>query len=346
MSPYAFSMLISSLSAGTVITFISNHWFMAWVGLELNTLAMIPLMSKTHHPRAAEAATKYFLMQASASALLLFSVTLNAWYTGEWTISHMQTTTPMLMLTIALMIKLAIAPFHLWLPDVIQGLDLMTCLILLTWQKLAPMALMIQIGSELNPMLLTTFGTMSIILGGWGGLNQPQIRKIMAYSSTAHLGWMAVVLIYSPQLTILNLLLYLMMTTAMFLMLLNLSSTSVNKMATSWAKNYSLTMTMMIILMSLGGLPPTSGFMPKWLILEELVKQNMMFIATMMAMSALLSLFFYLRLSYTTSLTTPPTPQNSKLLWKLNGFNNWTTPVMIIISTMLLPILPAILNLF
>nr|AAX97630.1 NADH dehydrogenase subunit 2 [Eurycea longicauda] len=345
MSPYAFSILISSLSTGTVITFISNHWFMAWMGLELNTLAMIPLMSKTHHPRAAEAATKYFLMQASASALLLFSVTLNAWYTGEWTISHMQTT-PTLTLTIALMIKLAIAPFHLWLPDVIQGLDLMTCLILLTWQKLAPMALLIQIGPELNPVLLTIFGTISIILGGWGGLNQPQIRKIMAYSSTAHLGWMAVVLTYSPQLTILNLLLYLMMTTAMFLMLINLMSTNVNKMATSWAKNSSLTMAMMIILMSLGGLPPTSGFMPKWLILEELVKQNMTFIATIMAMSALLSLFFYLRLSYATTLTTPPTMQNAKLLWKLNGFNNQTTPVMIIISTMLLPILPAILNLF
>nr|AAZ16113.1 NADH dehydrogenase subunit 2 [Eurycea wilderae]AAZ16114.1 NADH dehydrogenase subunit 2 [Eurycea wilderae] len=346
MSPYAFSMLISSLSTGTVITFISNHWFLAWVGLELNTLAMIPLMSKTHHPRATEAATKYFLMQAAASALLLFATTLNAWYTGEWTISYMQNSASTLMLTIALMIKLALAPFHMWLPDVIQGLDLMTCLILLTWQKLAPMALLIQIGSELNPMLLTTFGALSIILGGWGGLNQPQIRKIMAYSSIAHLGWMTVVLTYFPQLTILNLLLYLLMTATMFLMSLNLTSTNINKMATSWTKYSSLTPAMMIILMSLGGLPPTSGFMPKWLILEELVKQDLTLIATIMAMSALLSLFFYLRLSYATSLTTPPTLQNLKLLWQLNGFNYQMMPTMIIISTMLLPILPTILNLF
>nr|AAZ16019.1 NADH dehydrogenase subunit 2 [Eurycea cirrigera]AAZ16020.1 NADH dehydrogenase subunit 2 [Eurycea cirrigera]AAZ16021.1 NADH dehydrogenase subunit 2 [Eurycea cirrigera] len=346
MSPYAFSMLISSLSTGTVIAFISNHWFLAWVGLELNTLAMIPLMSKTHHPRATEAATKYFLMQAAASALLLFATTLNAWYTGEWTISYMQNTASTLMLTIALMIKLAVAPFHMWLPDVVQGLDLMTCLILLTWQKLAPMTLLIQIGSELNPMLFTTFGVLSIILGGWGGLNQPQIRKIMAYSSIAHLGWMTVVLTYFPQLTILNLLLYLLMTTTMFLMSLNLTSTNINKMATSWTKYSSLTPAMMIILMSLGGLPPTSGFMPKWLILEELVKQDLTLIATIMAMSALLSLFFYLRLSYATSLTTPPTLQNLKLLWQLHGFNYQMMPTMIIISTMLLPILPTILNLF
>nr|AAZ15885.1 NADH dehydrogenase subunit 2 [Eurycea quadridigitata]AVC05300.1 NADH dehydrogenase subunit 2 [Eurycea paludicola] len=346
MSPYALSMLLSSLSTGTVITFISNHWFLAWMGLELNTLAMIPLMSKTHHPRATEAAMKYFLMQAAASALLLFATTLNAWYTGVWTISSMQTPIPMLMLTIALMIKLAIAPFHLWLPDVIQGLDLMTSLILLTWQKLAPMALLIQIEPELNPTLLITFGTMSIALGGWGGLNQPQIRKIMAYSSTAHLGWMLVVLIYSPQLTILNLILYLMMTTSMFLMLLNLSSTSINKMATSWTKNSMLPPMMMMILMSMGGLPPTSGFMPKWLILDELVKQNMTLFATMMAMLALLSLFFYLRLAYSMSLTTPPNLLNSKFLWQFNELNNQTMPMMIIFSIMLLPILPAVLNLF
>nr|YP_009408785.1 NADH dehydrogenase subunit 2 [Eurycea cirrigera]AAZ15911.1 NADH dehydrogenase subunit 2 [Eurycea cirrigera]AAZ15912.1 NADH dehydrogenase subunit 2 [Eurycea cirrigera]AAZ15913.1 NADH dehydrogenase subunit 2 [Eurycea cirrigera]AAZ15915.1 NADH dehydrogenase subunit 2 [Eurycea cirrigera]AAZ15916.1 NADH dehydrogenase subunit 2 [Eurycea cirrigera] len=346
MSPYALSMLLSSLSTGTVITFTSNHWFLAWVGLELNTLAMIPLMSKTHHPRATEAATKYFLMQAAASALLLFATTLNAWYTGEWTISCMQNIIPTLMLTIALMIKLAVAPFHLWLPDVIQGLDLMTCLILLTWQKLAPMTLLIQIGPELNTMLLISFGVLSIILGGWGGLNQPQIRKIMAYSSIAHLGWMTVVLVFSPQLTTLNLMLYLMMTAAMFFMLLNLMSTSINKMAISWMKYASLTPAMMIILMSLGGLPPTSGFMPKWLILEELMKQNMTFIAIIMSLSALLSLFFYLRLSYTTSLTTPPTLQNSKFLWQLNELNYQMLPTMIIISTMLLPILPTILNLF
>nr|AVM18480.1 NADH dehydrogenase subunit 2 [Eurycea spelaea] len=346
MSPYAFSILLSSLSTGTLITFISNHWFLAWMGLELNTLAMIPLMSKTQHPRATEAATKYFLMQAAASALLLFATTLNAWQTGEWTIFCTQTTVPALLLVTALMIKLAVAPFHLWLPDVIQGLDLTMCLIMLTWQKLAPMALLIQVGPDLNPMLLTTLGTMSIILGGWGGLNQPQIRKIMAYSSIAHLGWMTVVLTYSPQLTTLSLLMYLIMTTAMFLMLLNLTSTNINKMATSWTKNSSLAPALMIILMSLGGLPPTSGFMPKWLILEELVKQNMTPIATIMAMSTLISLFFYLRLSYATSLTTPPAPQNSKIFWRFSGLNSQVVSVMIIASTMLLPMLPTTLSLF
>nr|AAT37303.1 NADH dehydrogenase subunit 2 [Desmognathus fuscus] len=341
MSPYVLSMLISSLSAGTIITFISNHWFLAWVGLELNTLAIIPIMSKMHHPRSTEAAIKYFLIQSMASALLLFATTLNAWYTGEWTIINMQTQTPLLLLTTALMIKLAVAPFHMWLPDVIQGLDLMTCLILSTWQKLAPMTLMIQVSSEINTTLFMFLGMLSLLIGGWGGLNQAQLRKMMAYSSIAHLGWMMIVMSYSPNLTLLNLMMYLLLTTSMFLMMMKLLSTNINKMASSWMKNLSLTSTMIIILMSLGGLPPLSGFMPKWLIIEEIIKQNIP-LAMMAAMSTLLSLFFYLRLSYMMSLTTPPTTMSSKLMWRLKMKLNMSTTI--IMSTMLLPITPLILN--
>nr|AAT37202.1 NADH dehydrogenase subunit 2 [Desmognathus ocoee] len=342
MSPYALSMLISSLSTGTIITFISNHWFLAWIGLELNTLAIIPIMSKMHHPRSTEAAIKYFLIQSMASALLLFATMLNAWYTGEWTIINMQTQVPLLLLMTALMIKLAVAPFHMWLPDVIQGLDLMTCLILSTWQKLAPMTLMIQVSSEINTTLIMMLGMLSLLIGGWGGLNQPQLRKMMAYSSIAHLGWMMIVMSYFPNLTLLNLMIYLLLTTSMFLMMMKIMSTNINKMASSWMKNLSLTSTMIIILMSLGGLPPLSGFMPKWLILEEIIKQNIP-LATMAAVSTLLSLFFYLRLSYMTSLTTAPTTTNSKLMWRLKMKLNMMSTT-IIMSTMLLPITPLILN--
>nr|AAY86089.1 NADH dehydrogenase subunit 2 [Plethodon vehiculum] len=343
MSPYATSMLLSSLSTGTVITLISNHWFLAWMGLELNMLAIIPLMSKMHHPRATEAAIKYFLIQSTASALILFATTLNAWHTGEWTIINMQTTPSVFMLTTALMMKLAVAPFHLWLSDVAQGLDLLACLILLTWQKLAPMALLIQIGPEVNSMMLIILGILSLLVGGWGGLNQPQLRKIMAYSSIAHLGWMIIATSYFPALALINLTVYLMMTTTMFLMIINFSSTNINKMASSWMKNPPLASMMIIILMSLGGLPPMSGFLPKWLILEEIIKQNMIPLATTMAIFTMLSLFFYLRLSYAMSLTTPPTPMNSKLMWQLKTKPNQMMPTTTIISIMLLPIMPSIM---
>nr|AAX89198.1 NADH dehydrogenase subunit II [Plethodon metcalfi] len=345
MSPYIMSLLLSSLSLGTIITMSSNHWFLAWVGLELNTLAIMPLMSEMHHPRATEAATKYFLTQSTASAILLFAVMLNAWNTGEWTIMSMQASTPMIMLTIALMIKLAVAPFHLWLSDVIQGLNLMTCLIMLTWQKLAPLALLIQVSHEMNSMLLISMGALSLLVGGWGGLNQLHMRKIMAFSSIAHLGWMIIVTPYMPNLTQLNLLMYLLMTSSLFLTVMTLQTTTMNKMASSWMKNFPLISTTTIIFMSLGGLPPMSGFLPKWMILEELVKQNMTPLAVLAVALTLLTLFFYLRLSYVSSLTTSPSPLNSKLMWRLKLNLNLATPPLIVASTMLLPISPSIINL-
>nr|AAK30352.1 NADH dehydrogenase subunit 2 [Lyciasalamandra luschani luschani] len=343
MNPYALSVLMSSLAIGTIATLSSAHWFLAWMGLEINTLAIIPLMTKTHHPRGTESATKYFLTQAAASGLILFSTTINAWTLGEWTITNLNPM-PSTILTIALAMKLGIAPFHLWLPDVMQGLNLMTGLILSTWQKLAPMALLIMVSHQLNCNLLMLMGILSTIVGGWGGLNQVQMRKIMAYSSIAHLGWMIMILAFSPTLTILNLIIYIILTTSMFVMMINLYSTNINKLATSWLKTPTLSALMMITLMALGGLPPTSGFLPKWLIIQEMTKQHMSLMSTAMAMSALLSLFFYLRLSYAISLTTAPNMSNSNLTWRAQLKPMAAMPVIIILSLMLVPITPILLT--
>nr|AGL76353.1 NADH dehydrogenase subunit 2 [Ambystoma tigrinum] len=344
MSPYALSIIMSSLATGTMLTLASNHWFMAWMGLELNTLAIIPLMTKTHHPRATEAATKYFLMQALASAMILFSSTMNAWFMGEWEITSMSHPISTTILTIGLTMKLGIAPFHMWLPDVLQGLNLLTCLILSTWQKIAPMILMIQIYPQLNTNLLIVMAILSTTIGGWGGLNQTQLRKIMAYSSIAHLGWMTLVLCFMPSLTLLNLTIYMMMTTLMFLMFMNTMSTTINKMAMSWLKNPVMAASMMIVLMSLGGLPPTTGFMPKWLIIQEMTKQNLIAITTIIALSSLLSLFFYLRMSYSISLTTSPNISNTFSIWRQNNKNQMFMSMMIILSTLMLPITPTLIN--
>nr|AAX97665.1 NADH dehydrogenase subunit 2 [Amphiuma pholeter] len=339
MSPYATSIFLSSLATETTITLTTDHWFLAWMGLEINTLAMIPLMSKPHHPRAIESTVKYFMIQATSSATILFASALNAWQTGEWTIMNC-TQMPATIMTIALMMKLAVAPFHMWLPDVLQGLNLTTGLILLTWQKLAPMALLFQMSQQLNTNMLILTGFLSILVGGWGGLNQTQLRKIMAYSSIAHLGWMIIILTFLPTIMLLNFIIYLVMTTSMFMMLINLKVMNINKLSISWTKNPTLTSTMMIMLLALGGLPPTTGFMPKWLILEEVTKQGMTVLALLMAMSALLSLFFYLRLSYSISLTTSPNLTHSTSTWRHQTKLNTTLSITTIMSIFLLPLTP------
>nr|AZJ16626.1 NADH dehydrogenase subunit 2 [Siganus sutor] len=341
MNPYVLAILLFGLGLGTTITFASSHWLLAWMGLEINTLAIIPLMAQHHHPRAVEATTKYFLTQATAAAMLLFASTTNAWLSGQWDIQQMSHPLPITMISVALALKIGLAPLHSWLPEVLQGLDLTTGLILSTWQKLAPFALLLQL-QPTNSVILIMLGLASTLVGGWGGLNQTQLRKILAYSSIAHLGWMILVLQYSPSLTFLTLLTYFVMTFSTFLVFKLNKSTNINTLATSWAKAPALTALTPLILLSLGGLPPLTGFMPKWLILQELAKQDLGLTATLAALTALLSLYFYLRLSYALTLTISPNNLIGTTPWRLPS-SQLTLPLTI--STMatlsLLPLTPA-----
>nr|ADD62720.1 NADH dehydrogenase subunit 2 [Ctenosaura palearis] len=345
MSPTTTSMLLSSLATGTIITASSHHWLMAWIGLEMNTLAIIPIISKQHHPRATEAATKYFLTQAAASAMLLFSSTMNAWQTGTWDITQLTSPTATVLLTMALATKLGLAPVHFWLPEVLQGSSMKTALIITTWQKLAPMALIFLTANNLSTPILLTMAILSTLLGGWAGLNQTQTRKIMAYSSIAHLGWMAAITPMLTNILILNLIIYLIMTTSMFYTLIISQTKTIQDTTTIWTSSPTLTIMMMLTLLSLGGLPPLTGFMPKWLILEELTTQSLTTMATMLALSALLSLFFYLRLAYTTTMTLSPNTTTINHKWRFMPTST-TTPLTITLplTLMMLPMTPMILS--
>nr|YP_010251428.1 NADH dehydrogenase subunit 2 [Aenigmachanna gollum]QTW91606.1 NADH dehydrogenase subunit 2 [Aenigmachanna gollum] len=345
MNPYILFTLLSGLGLGTMITFTSSHWLLAWMGLEMNTLAILPIMAQHHHPRAVEATTKYFLTQATAAAMLLFASTTNAWLTGQWDIQQMTHPLPTTLIIIALALKIGLAPMHTWLPEVLQGLDLTTGLILSTWQKLAPFALLMQIQPN-NSTMMIMLGLTSTLTGGWGGLNQTQLRKILAYSSIAHLGWMMIILQFSPPLTLLTLLTYLTMTIAAFLIFKLNKATNINMLATSWTKAPLLTSLTPLILLSLGGLPPLTGFMPKWLILQELTKQDLPLTATLAALSALLSLYFYLRLSYAMTLTMAPNNLNGTTPWRLQTIQHTTPLTLTTTSTIsLLPLTPAIMTL-
>nr|AUZ97740.1 NADH dehydrogenase subunit 2 [Ptychobarbus dipogon]QJD14358.1 NADH dehydrogenase subunit 2 [Ptychobarbus dipogon] len=344
MNPYVLMALLSSLGLGTTLTFASSHWLLAWMGLEINTLAITPLMAQHHHPRAVEATTKYFLTQATAAAMILFASTTNAWMTGEWAINNLSSPIASTMFAAALALKIGLAPMHFWMPEVLQGLDLLTGLILSTWQKLAPLALIVQVAQTIDPLLLTTLGVMSTLVGGWGGLNQTQLRKILAYSSIAHMGWMMIVIQYAPHLTLLALGTYVAMTSAAFLTLKMLLATKVSTLATTWSKSPVMTSAAALVMLSLGGLPPLTGFMPKWMILQELSKQDLPIVATIMALAALISLYFYLRLCYAMALTISPNTITSTTPWRAHTTQT-SLPLAIftITALALLPVTPAVL---
>nr|QUT09536.1 NADH dehydrogenase subunit 2 [Metopidius indicus] len=337
MNPHAKLISCLSLLLGTSITISSNHWMMAWTGLEINTLAIIPLISKSHHPRAVEAAIKYFLVQATASTLVLFSSTINAWHTGQWDITQLTHPTSSLLMTTAIAMKLGLVPFHFWFPEVLQGSTMTTALLLATMMKLPPITLLLLTTHSLNPTLLTAMALTSTGLGGWMGLNQTQIRKILAFSSISHLGWMMIIIIYNPKLTLLTFYLYSLMTATVFL---TLNTTKIMKLSTmmiSWTKTPMLNATLMLTLLSLAGLPPLTGFLPKWLIIQELTKQETTAAATIIAMLSLLGLFFYLRLAYYSTITLPPNSTNHMKQWHTN---KPTPPLLAIITSLSISMLP------
>nr|YP_009990975.1 NADH dehydrogenase subunit 2 [Psophia crepitans]QBP33615.1 NADH dehydrogenase subunit 2 [Psophia crepitans]QNN84367.1 NADH dehydrogenase subunit 2 [Psophia crepitans] len=344
MNPHAKFICILSITLGTTITTSSNHWIMAWIGLEVNTLAIIPLISKSHHPRAIEAAVKYFLVQATASALVLFSSMINAWSTGQWDITQLTQPVPCALLTSAIAIKLGLVPFHFWFPEVLQGSSMTTALLLATVMKFPPITILYLTSHSLCPTLLTILSIISAALGGWMGLNQTQTRKILAFSSISHLGWMTIIIMYNPKLTLLTFYLYSTMTAAVFLILNTTKASKLSTMMITWTKAPMLNATMMLALLSLAGLPPLTGFLPKWLIIQELTKQEMTPAATIMATLSLLGLFFYLRLAYYSTITLPPNSTNHMKQWHINKPTTTMIAISTSLSAMLLPLSPMILT--
>nr|AXK16151.1 NADH dehydrogenase subunit 2 [Cyrtodactylus shwetaungorum]AXK16153.1 NADH dehydrogenase subunit 2 [Cyrtodactylus shwetaungorum]AXK16155.1 NADH dehydrogenase subunit 2 [Cyrtodactylus shwetaungorum]AXK16156.1 NADH dehydrogenase subunit 2 [Cyrtodactylus shwetaungorum]AXK16157.1 NADH dehydrogenase subunit 2 [Cyrtodactylus shwetaungorum] len=335
MNPLIWFMLITSLTTSTIITMTSNHWLLAWLGLELNTLSILPMIMKPHHPRAAEATTKYFLIQAMAATMILLASITNAWQTGQWTISHTSPTATLLVTT-AIMLKLGIAPVHLWYPQVLQGVTMNTALVISTWQKIAPLTLLYMTHHALNPHVLLLLGLTSAVLAGWAGLNQTQTRTIMAFSSIAHMGWLITALVLNPSLATLTLATYIITTIATFIPLA--MTKTITDIGTTWPLAPTTITTTMVMLMSLGGLPPLTGFMPKWLVLKELTATGLTTLATLILMASLPSLFFYIRLAYLTMLTTPPATTNTEYKWRFKLFTPTHTSLTIMAAALMLPL--------
>nr|APU89359.1 NADH dehydrogenase subunit 2 [Hoolock leuconedys]APU89504.1 NADH dehydrogenase subunit 2 [Hoolock leuconedys] len=341
MNPLAQPIIYSTIFAGTLIAASSSHWFLTWVGLEMNMLAFIPVLTKKMNPRSTEAAIKYFLVQATASMILMMAILSNNLLSGQWTMTNITNQYPSLMILTALAMKLGMAPFHFWVPEVTQGTTLTSGLLLLTWQKLAPISIMYQIFPAMNVNILLTFSILSIMVGSWGGLNQTQLRKILAYSSITHMGWMMAVLPYNPNITIFNLTIYIVLTTTAFLALNLNSSTTTLLLSRSWNKLTWLLPLIPSTLLSLGGLPPLTGFLPKWLVIEELAKNGNLIIPTIMAIITLINLYFYMRLIYSTSITLFPTSNNVKMKWQFENMKpTFLLPTFTILATLLLPITP------
>nr|AMN09005.1 NADH dehydrogenase subunit 2 [Cylindrotoma sp. ZK-2016] len=284
-----------TLMTGTLITVSANSWMSAWMGLEINLLSFIPLMINTNNLLSSEASLKYFLVQALASAILLFTIILIMFTNNlNWFINETSTYT-MLMINSTLLLKSGAAPFHFWFPGVMEGLSWMNNLILMTWQKIAPLMLISYFNT---PQFLIIIIILSIMIGSLGGLNQTSLRKIMAFSSINHLGWMLAAMISNELLWEIYFLIYSLLSFTLIFMFNCFKLFHINQTFSMFNNQNLVKFFLFTGLLSLGGLPPFLGFMPKWLVIQSLTSNNFVFLMIAMVCLTLITLYYYIRLCY------------------------------------------------
>nr|YP_010155432.1 NADH dehydrogenase subunit 2 [Haemagogus albomaculatus]QQX45012.1 NADH dehydrogenase subunit 2 [Haemagogus albomaculatus] len=282
------------LIMGSLITISSNSWLGAWMGLEINLLSFIPLMNESKkNLMTSESSLKYFLTQAFASSILLFAIILMMlFFNNNWTMNNNFND---LLILSTLLLKSGAAPFHFWFPGVMEGLNWINSLILMTWQKIAPLML-ISYNMNYNFFLISII--LSMIIGALGGLNQTSLRKLMAFSSINHLGWMLMAMINNELLWLSYFMLYSILSLSIILMFNNFKLFHFNQMFNFSLINPLIKFFMFLNLLSLGGLPPFLGFLPKWLVIQNLIELNQIFLLFISVCLTLITLFYYLRMSY------------------------------------------------
>nr|YP_010946921.1 NADH dehydrogenase subunit 2 [Symploce maxima]WGO57678.1 NADH dehydrogenase subunit 2 [Symploce maxima] len=287
-------LFMSTLISGMLITISSNSWLGAWMGLEINLLSFIPIMSSNENIYTTEASLKYFLVQALASSVLLFLIISKTMLEEMFSMFN-STTSSMIMMT-PLLLKGGAAPFHWWFPSVMEGLNWSNCFILMTVQKIAPLIL---ISYSLKMTIFSSsIVILSVLIGAIGGYNQISIRKILTYSSINHMGWMISAMLLGENFWLMYFAIYSLLTLTVIAIINPFQISFINQTFMLNNDNPIIKFLLFMSLLSLGGLPPFLGFLPKWLIIQSMVNNNSILLVTVMVVLSLITLYYYLRVSY------------------------------------------------
>nr|YP_010962599.1 NADH dehydrogenase subunit 2 [Euphausia crystallorophias]WNI01994.1 NADH dehydrogenase subunit 2 [Euphausia crystallorophias] len=279
-------LFMSTLILGITISVSSNSWFGAWMGLELNLLSFIPLIFMKNNQYSSEAALKYFLIQALGSTVLLISAVM----------IMMKMPVFSAPLSAALLLKAGSAPFHFWFPPTLEGMMWPQALVLMTVQKITPMSLLSYYITE-QATLISVAAMMSAVVGALGGLNQTLLRKLLGYSSINHMAWMMAALLVSESMWLLYFIVYSVMSFSVVMLFHFTQTFHFNHLLNHIPPGSVVKLVMFMSLLSLGGLPPFTGFIPKWIVIQQLCWSGNFLLLAILLSSSLFTLFYYLRVA-------------------------------------------------
>nr|YP_011010537.1 NADH dehydrogenase subunit 2 [Xenobates singaporensis]WPW47178.1 NADH dehydrogenase subunit 2 [Xenobates singaporensis] len=281
-------MALTTLLLSTMIIISSENWLSMWMGLEINMLSFIPILKKNKNKNSSQAKMIYFLIQSMSSILFLFTIIMTP---TMMNMSNMNMS--MMLINMTMFMKMGMAPMHMWFVNIMNKISWENCIILLTWQKIGPMFMLSNMNT--NKMIIMIMTTFSAIIGAIGGINQTSMKMILAFSSINHMGWMFFCMKFDNEMWIKYLIIYSFLMINLIMFLKKNSINYINQMTINM-KTKTQKMNIIIMMMSIGGLPPFMGFLPKWIVIQSILPSNEMIIMLILMMTSMITLFYYMRM--------------------------------------------------
>ena len=320
---FAIILLISIV--GMLLMISSNDLLSLFMSMELQSLSLYILVSFSRDDfTSSEAGVKYFIIGSLSTCIFLFGTSLVYGLVGSTSfneislfMSDLYTTPTMLIvglifILVSLSLKISAAPFHMWTPDVYQGAPSIITTLLSTLPKIAAFGVLIRLLVYPFGEIIVDWGKILIILsissmliGSLGALRQTDLKRLMAYSTINHIGFILMGLIPGSEDGITSICMYLIfyitMNLGIFLFILNMqrdqvSVTSIKDLSGLYRSQPLTAGCVSIILFSMAGIPPMAGFIGKLIILNIVIDNNLFFLAVIAVLTSVIAAFYYIRL--------------------------------------------------
>jgi NADH-quinone oxidoreductase subunit N len=317
-----YPILILSSVLGMMVMISSNDLMVFYIGLELQSLALYVLATFNRDQlKSSEAGLKYFVLSALSSGLLLYGCSLIYGFSGSTNfdvISNQLNSTNYVLtfgivfILVGLAFKISAVPFHMWAPDVYEGSPTSVTLFFTMVPKIAALTVFIRFlyVPFLNlidqwQMIIIFLSIASMLFGAIAAIGQTNIKRLIAYSSIGHIGYTLAGLTTGSnegiQSSIVYITIYVIMNLAFFSCLLMLKRNNqyyedIDDLS-GLSKNHPLlSLSLLVILFSLAGIPPLAGFFAKFYIFTAVLEQSMYFLAIVGLLSTVIAAFYYLRI--------------------------------------------------
>ena len=317
-----YPILILSSVLGMMIMISSNDLIVFYMGLELQSLALYVLATfNRNNLKSSEAGLKYFVLSALSSGLLLYGCSLIYGFSGSTNFDIIATqlnsneyalTFGIVFILVGLAFKISAVPFHMWAPDVYEGSPTTVTLFFTMVPKIAALTVFIRFlyVPFLNlidqwQMILVFLSIASMLFGAIAAIGQTNIKRLIAYSSIGHIGYALAGLASSSndgiQSSIMYITIYIIMNLGLFSCLLMMKRSNeyyenLEDLSGISKHHPLLSLSLLIILFSLAGIPPLAGFFAKFYIFKAVIEQSMYFLAIVGLLSTVIAAFYYLRI--------------------------------------------------